>query len=104
MMKRRHACLFPLLASLALGAACNKVSYVNPKTVPTGKVMEETGHFFLFGLAGSKKIDARKLCEGDVAQVQSRFSFGDLVLQGISLGLYTPRTYELLCGRKDSAQ
>ncbi len=98
-----HACLIPLLASLAL-AACNKVTYVNPKTVPTGKVVEETGHYFLFGLAGKKTINAHSLCRGEVAKVHSKFSFGDMVLQGLSLGLYTPRTYELLCGEKKGAE
>ncbi len=98
-------CPLPLLlmSSITLGA-CNKVTYVNPKTVPTGNVVSETGHFFLFGLAGSKAINAHRACQGDVSKVQSRFSFGDIVLQGITLGLYTPRTYELTCGRKVSAQ
>ncbi len=103
MKKYGHSCLVPLVASLLM-LACNKVSYVNPSTVPTGKTVEKTGHYFLFGLAGKARIQGHRLCDGQVAKVQSRFAFGDLVLQGLTLGLYSPRTYELTCGAKGGAQ
>ncbi len=90
--------MVPLMFGLALGA-CQKVSYVSPSTTPNGKVVEKTGRFFLFGLAGSKKIKAENACKSGVAKVDARFTVGDTVLSAITLGLYTPRTYRLYCGQ-----
>ncbi len=88
-----------LLGALLFASACNKVTYVNPSTMPTGQVSEETGHYFIFGLAGSKEIHAERTCPEGVAKVQSRFTFGDILLGAVTIGLYTPRTYEVSCGK-----
>lgn len=88
-----------LLGAVLALAACNKVTYVSPTTMPTGQVSEETGHYFIFGLAGSKEIHAERLCPEGVSKVQSRFTFGDLILGALTVGLYTPRTYEISCGK-----
>lgn len=90
-----------MAAALALSvAACNKVTYVNPSTMPTGQVHEETGRYFIIGLAGTKDIHATQLCPEGVAKVQSKFTFVDILLTGLTIGIYTPRTYEIHCGRK----
>lgn len=83
---------------------CNKVTYVNPSTMPTGKVVEETGHYFILGLAGETEIHAEGYCPEGVSQVQSRFTFGDMLLTVLTLGIYAPRTYEVSCGRGAPAQ
>jgi hypothetical protein len=92
--------LLPLLmVALLTGAmACTKVSYVNPATTPTGQSHSEKGHFFVFGLVGNKTIDAAAMCPTGVHRVQSKFSFLDLVLGTLTVGLYAPRTYTLECG------
>lgn len=89
----------PLLLAVLLGA-CHKVTYVNPQVPRGGAVHDETGRFFLFGIAGTKNIDAYRMCPTGVARVQSRSSFGDLFLTALTIGLYTPRSYSIECGRQ----
>ena len=89
-----------LAASLA-GAttACDRVTYVNPNTTPSGVVQAQTGHFFIFGLVGSADIWANQMCPNGVARVVSKTTFIDAILGAITIDLYTPRTYEIECGR-----
>jgi len=87
-----------ILLTAALLVGCNKVTYVNPTVPGGGKVYDTTGHFFLVGLLGDKNIAAYQTCPGGVARVQSKNTFGDLVLTFLTVGLYSPRTYEIECG------
>jgi hypothetical protein len=92
----RASCV--LLIALALGTGCTKVTYVNPRLPPVGATAEQTGHFFLFGLVGTAIVPAYQACPHGVATVQSKFTLGDEVLGLLTLGIYTPRTYEIVCG------
>lgn len=92
------AALCAVLATTSL-AACNKVTYKNPALTPTGATHSETGWFFLDGLIGTKEIYANRVCPEGVAQVKSRFSFGNLFIATITGGLVTPRKYTIWCGR-----
>jgi hypothetical protein len=87
-----------LIVAAALLAACTKVTYVNPTIRAGGVQVSQTGHFFIFGLAGEANVPAYQMCPTGVAAVQSKFTFGDLVLQFITIGIYTPRTYQIQCG------
>ena len=88
-----------LAATLMFAGACNKVTYVNPQVPRGGAVHSETGHFFIFGLVGEKTIPVYQMCPNGVAQIQSKASFLDLVLTLITINLYSPRSYEIECGR-----
>ena len=89
------AIVLAVVLALATGA-CAKVTYVNPGAVP-GPVVEKTGHFFIAGLAGTAVIPAYQMCPGGVAQVQSKFTVGDVLLTIFTFLIYTPRTYEITC-------
>ena len=80
-------------------AACSKVTYQNPGTMPSGQVISEKGWFFVFGLVGEKEIWANKMCPTGVSSIQSKFSFLDIVVTAITFNLVTPRSYEIECGR-----
>jgi Bor protein len=87
-----------LLVSAALvSGACYKVTYVNPGTAPSGVVQGTKGHFLIFGIVGTAEIHAEAMCPGGVHQVVSKESFIDLLLGAITIGIYTPRTYEIEC-------
>lgn len=88
-----------LLGTLLAFTACRKVTYISQSTVPTGQVSEETGRYFIAGLFGTKEIRADQICPQGVSKVQSKFTFGDMVLTVITFAIYTPRTYEIHCGR-----
>ena len=85
-------------AALAMGAgACNKVTYVNPGTAPSGVVQSDKGWFFIFGLVGTKEIHAEAMCPGGVHQIQSRFGFLDIIISAITINLVTPRSFNIEC-------
>lgn len=83
-------------AALALGA-CNKVTYVNPGTAPSGVIQRTKGHFLIAGIVGTADIHAEAMCPGGVHQVVSKQTFVDLVLSFITILIYTPRTYDIEC-------
>jgi Bor protein len=80
-------------------AACSKVTYVDHTTVPTGIVASETGHFYLGGLVGHTTLPVYAMCPSGVSRIQSKFTFSDLLLAVLTLDIYTPRTYDVECGR-----
>lgn len=98
-MSPRHVIAASAVAIACMGAACNKVTYVDKSTMPTGEVHEQTGRFFFFGLAGTADVNAGAMCPTGVARIQSKFTVGDWFLTVLTLGLYTPRTYEISCGK-----
>jgi Bor protein len=80
-------------------AACSKVTYVDRTTVPTGVVVSETGHYFLAGLVGHTTLPVYAMCPSGVSRIQSKFTFTDRLVGVLTLGIYTPRTYDVECGR-----
>ena len=91
--------ILALAATAMLAGACNKVTYVNPQVPRGGAVHSETGHFFIFGLVGEKTIPVYQMCPNGVARVVSKFTFIDAILGAITINLYSPRSYEIECGR-----
>lgn len=88
-----------LCAALATSAvACNKVTYKNPGVMPSAQVESEKGWYFIYGLLGTHDVWADKMCPKGVAEVQSKESFLDLLIGGLTGGIITPRTYEVTCG------
>jgi hypothetical protein len=82
----------------ALFAGCYKVTYTNPQIPMNGQVAETTGQFFIFGLVGHKDIPVFQLCPGGASMIQSKVTFVGVLLTGITIGLYSPRHYEIHCG------
>jgi hypothetical protein len=95
----RRISLALVLASMLAAGACSKVSYKNSGMVPTGPTHEYDGAFFIGGLVGDERIPVYQMCPNGVAQMQSKFSFGDLVLHVITFFIYAPRSYEITCGQ-----
>lgn len=62
---------------------------------------EKSQSFFLFGLIGESFIDVKSIC-GDrpVKQMQTQETFVDGLLGSVTLGIYTPRTASVWCGKK----
>ncbi|MBV8762122.1 MAG: hypothetical protein JO257_32815 [Deltaproteobacteria bacterium] len=90
-----------LLAVVAIAAAlagCFKVTYTNPALPMNGQVVEQKGSFFIFGLAGNAEIPVYQMCPGGVSEIRSGHGVGDIVLTILTLGIYTPRSYEIACG------
>jgi hypothetical protein len=97
-MRVRNALAAALVAAACLTAGCNKVSYVNSGTMPTGQQHQQTGHFFFYGIVGTADVDVGAMCPTGVSSIQSKFTVADWFLAALTLGIYSPRTYEISCG------
>ena len=110
-MRRTIACLV-LVAFSSLATGCFKATYLNlyseDYTIPEGSPatnFESDGwrNFFIFGqIPGELVIDARRLCgEGHVAEIETRWTFLQVVLTGVStaffVNLYSPITGKVIC-------
>lgn len=86
------------LVCAALTSGCFNVTYQNPTLPPNGIVHEGTSSFFILALVGENRIPVYQLCPGGVSSIETGLSFPDLVLTVITIGIYTPRSYEIACG------
>lgn len=83
-----------LIMALAL-AACNHVYFIGDGT--PGETHVQSNAFFIAGLVGTARIDARAICPNGVAAIHTYETFGDGFLGAITLAIYTPRTVEITC-------
>jgi len=88
----RIACV---VAALAL-AACHVVRYdagipVSPRRV------EQTVHFFFWGLTGEARIDLDAACPDGAARWRNEAGFLDVLADLFTLGIWSPRTVVVEC-------
>lgn len=88
-----------IVLAVALAAGCRPVTYVDPYALPSGIVVSQVGHYFLFGVVGHTDITVKDLCPQGAARVTSSFTASDLILSIVTLEIYTPRTYDIECAR-----
>jgi hypothetical protein len=86
------------LVGAALVSGCFSVTYRNPALPPNGIVVDGSSRFFVFALIGNERIPVYQYCPGGVSSIETYLSFGDLLLHGITFGMFTPRSYEIRCG------
>ena len=90
--------MIALATCAALATGCFKVTYQNPALMPNGMTVDGRSSFFILGLVGDEVIPAYQMCPGGVARIQTGASFVDLLLTVVTIGIYTPRSYEIDCG------
>lgn len=87
-----------LLAALAL-SGCYKVQLVNVAPGGTGIQKNVKVHTLIGGLVPLNEIDVDSICKGKPAvQVGTVHSFVDLLVSGITGGIYAPVTVKVTCG------
>jgi hypothetical protein len=100
MLSQRLGVLF-LSATLLTQTSCYKATFQADPSAPAssrGPEHVEWSHFFLFGLIGEKQLDVSQVCGGaGVAEVQTRMSFVNGLVGGLTLGLYAPRSVKVVC-------
>jgi hypothetical protein len=92
-----------IIISLLLGAfliGCSKVT-IRPDGKPAtsrSADYQASEHYFLFTIIGENTVNVTDVC-GDkkVEQMQSRFTFVNQLLGGITFGIYTPKTAKVWC-------
>lgn len=81
--------------------ACYHLTYSTTKP-RSGVTQTGTNHFFLWGLAGHSEVHLAEKCPNGVSKLTAWQSFGDGFLKVITLGIYTPRSYEVWCAAAPS--
>ncbi len=92
----------PLLAIGAFTASsCSTVAYVrNPKTrTYSDPVYSSSKEFFFWGLSGPQHdIYVDRICLGkEVDQIATTYTPSDVLLNLITVGIYSPRTVQVWC-------
>ena len=55
-------------------------------------------NFFLWGLVGHRHIDVKQICQGKPAhQMQATYTFVNVLLYGVTAGIYAPRSVKVWC-------
>ena len=90
-----------LLAILTSGCATQNY-LVSSSEAPNAAVKpsaEKMQTFFVSGLGQEQEIDAAKVCQGqqNVASIQTKANFINVVLGVVSNGIYTPRQISVYC-------
>lgn len=81
-----------IVLSLAVGTTgCYRVAVATGRP-PSGVVHEHWAHTFLYGLIGT---DEAAPCAPAV--VETRMSFVNAVVEGLTFGLWAPRTVRVVC-------
>ena len=86
----------------ALASGCAQQTFVmSPDTSApaSNATKEQTHHFFIDGLAQEKEIDASSVCGGadKVAKVEVQKTFTNVLLDVVTLGIYTPKEARVYC-------
>lgn len=92
------------MSVMVLLAGCSTIT-IDPKSASSqtskqtsAPTYEDSKNFFLWGLAGEHHVDVNKVCsDKEVAQMQSQATFADMLLTGITLGIYAPHSVKVWC-------
>ena len=86
------------LAALFLTAGCYRAT-VETGFAPSFDKHSQWVNSWVFGLIPPEVVQAEEVCPRGVAVVETRHSFLNLVVAGLSAGIYTPITVTVTCGQ-----
>ena len=97
----KKACLYCFCIFLV---SCQTVT-ISPQgrsfVYSSNPVYKSSLHFFLAGIVGEYSINVEDICgERAVEQMQTQSTFLDGFLYVLTLGIYTPKTVRVWCGKK----
>jgi hypothetical protein len=95
--------LILLITSVALLTGCAKAT-IRPdggdRILTDRADYEESESFFLWGIAGSAKVNLNRVCDGKkVEQMQTQFAPVDTFLWLLTGGIYAPKTARVWCAK-----
>lgn len=100
--------ILALVALTTLLASCATQTFsVNPnvkREVPSGNPhFSKWSTFFVNGIGQNDFQNASQLCKdsGGVAFVETKQTFGQVMVALVTWGIYTPRTMNIYCNSKD---
>lgn len=54
-------------------------------------------NFFFWGLTAVQDVDVKEYCGNGIAKIEEKSTAVNVILTGITLGIYSPRTSEFFC-------
>jgi hypothetical protein len=94
-----RSCILLLLAVLlafSSASGCYTVRY-RTRVRPTTEPSTSWNHIFLWGLAGSATVDVRATCPDGFAQIETKRTFGNIIVSLLTLGIYSPNYVSVWC-------
>ena len=93
-MKKTFVCALSICAMMMLQSCyVQEVSVGMSKEEPATQVAKVKNHYFLWGLVQPKQDEAKNHVKNDKKfRLQTKTTFWDGFLQGITYGIYTPNT------------
>ncbi|HEX4338579.1 MAG TPA: hypothetical protein VH062_21890 [Polyangiaceae bacterium] len=92
----RHLRTICALAVAVTTPGCFSASFADARVVP-GETHEVWLHGYLYGLVGSRDVDARYTCANAVSGVAVVETAPTVTLTLVTLGIYTPRVATVRC-------
>ncbi len=92
--------LIVILSGLSLGCATQRVYVQGDLTGPPS--FEETQGFWFGGIGQEAQINATEICNAkrsQLSRVEVKQTLKDVVLTGVTFGIYAPRTVRISCRR-----
>lgn len=58
---------------------------------------EEKQDIFVFGLISDEDVQLNEVCPSGTKQLETQITFSDLILTGLTVGIYSPKTARVWC-------
>ncbi len=87
-----------LLFSVLLSSCSSQIVKVGRDANPPNPTYDKNQAFFIYGIGQTQEIDGRAICrEKGINRIRTKQTFVNVLLQVVTLGIYTPRTLEVYC-------
>ena len=100
-MRKTYLREMSLLLLMAMVTSCYHVTYSTGKAI-AGPAQSGWSHFYLWGLAGDPELDLSAQCPNGTAKLHAYQSFANGLVGALTLGIYSPRSWEAWCTSKPS--
>ncbi|GHU28700.1 hypothetical protein FACS1894152_6650 [Bacilli bacterium] len=84
-----------LLPILMCSCSTQKFVFDVSRSEPTAS---KTAHFFIGGIGQTESMNPEEICgKGNVAAVEAQYSVINVLLTGVTWGIYAPKTFNVYC-------
>jgi hypothetical protein len=94
-------CLLPLVVLCSAG--CYHASVETGRAAGNQHIDKSWAPGFLYGAVGPGTVDAKSGCAHGVSRVETKHSFLNMLVGGLTLGVYTPMTVDVTCAAPQTA-
>ena len=100
-MRIQRAFLLPLFLILLSGCYAGRIETGLPAS--NTRIVQKFASCWIYGLVPPKTVQTATQCPNGVAVVETRLSFLNQLVAGLTFGIYTPMEIVVTCAEKSSA-